>query len=230
MEYPNATVGGMYWCKKCERHHDSGDFKPCPADRPASEGKCENCDPTCRFEGREDAHFRYSRGFGQGSEIGKCSDDEECECMEYRSPTTEPAESEGKGHDGHYVCAEKVRTAPFGDLLCCEHEPHAGCDYPPTAPPEAKALEGFEQFCHENGKALRLPDEIPGTVMVAAEKFAEQYAAKLLAERDKQTVEAFSKKARAYLDEQYHWGLYPPSVFDEALRSVADGYGREGEE
>lgn len=69
-------------------------YHPAPTVKEA-EPTCERCSPTCRFEGRADDHLRYSRGFGQGSDIGRCSDDEECECDAYR-----PAESEGKCGSG----------------------------------------------------------------------------------------------------------------------------------
>ena len=53
---------------------------------------------------------------------------------------------------------------------------------------ENSALYEFELYLHENGQALRIPDAIPGSVMVAAEKFAEQYATKHL-ERQTPAIE-----------------------------------------
>lgn len=32
-------------------------------------------------------------------------------------------------HTGHNVCQQKVLHASFGDNLCCECEPHEGCEF-----------------------------------------------------------------------------------------------------
>lgn len=106
MEYPNATVGGMYWCKKCERYHDSGDYQPCPPDRPSPPvaaslvPECPECGPVC--DGHQPVAEPKCRRCGH--DYGICLEapdgcnwnhpttGSDCDCLGYRPPTTEPVE------------------------------------------------------------------------------------------------------------------------------------------
>jgi hypothetical protein len=177
-------------------------------DRPAPD-VCENCGH------EQDRHvdivhdkFRVARD---------CHD---CDCKGYRPPITEPAESEGKCREcGGSLDEVDVEDGTFICVKCF------------TAPPE-DALEDAKAFATEWVSAF---DENNFTKKSDEDKFeytraglildiatiAEQYAAKKLAERDKQTIKAFIEKVEAKIEELDDPSGYVPP-FSKAMRSVAE--------